>query len=247
MRVVLKYAGRALLLFMLAGVAYLCVLAFPQPAFSYHSTYENFEIWSDRPIEPEISAVLDDAKRRLQTSVLYSSDQKFRVFFCNSSWRLWLYDGVFDTQLGGAADTLFYRNIYIRATDITSNSIYPSRPGPLTDAAHRPLSYFIAHEATHVMESRTFGRLMGMRFPLWLNEGYADYVGKGGDFSFEENRKLLAEDDPLLDYKRSHLYRLYQLEVAFLLEKRGLTIAEVYADPPREDNLLRLLTSDTPI
>jgi hypothetical protein len=212
--------------------------------FRYHMTYKNFDVRADRPIEPEIAAVLDDAIRRLSTSVLYDSGQKFRIYFCNSTWRLWLYDGIFDSKLGGTADTLFFRNIYIRPSDIPANAIRSPRPGPIADAAQRPLSYFVAHEATHVMESRQFGRLMVFRFPVWLNEGYADYIGKGGDFDFEANRKLLAEDDARLDYRRSNLYRRYHLEVALLLDKMVLTIMQVYADTPRETDLMRLLTSD---
>jgi hypothetical protein len=244
MKIALKFIRRALGFFLLLGIAYLGILAFPQPAFAYHVTYKNFEIRSDRPIEPEIDGVLDDAIRRLKTSALYDSEQQFRIFLCNSAWRLWLYDGIFDSKLGGTTDTLFYRNVYIRASDIPSNSIHSPRPGPITDAAHRPLSYFIAHEATHVMESRRFGRLMAFVFPRWLNEGYADYIGKAGDFDFDENRKLLTEDAPLLDFWRSNQYRRYQLYVSYLLDRKALTIMQVYADPPREDDLHGLLTSD---
>jgi predicted metal-dependent hydrolase len=49
----------------------------------------------------------------------------------------------------------------------------------LADAADRPLSYFIAHEAAHVMQSRRFGRLLSLRYPRWLVEGHADLVAKG--------------------------------------------------------------------
>jgi hypothetical protein len=247
MKRILNYTVRALLGLLLAVVVYLGILAFPQPMFPYHVTYKNFEIRSDRPIEPEIAGVLEDATRRLRSSPLYDPTQGFRLYFCNSAWRLWLYDGIFDSRLGGATDTLFYRNIYLRASDIPSNSIHSPRPGPLTDAVHRPLSYFIAHEATHVMESRRFGRLMVVRFPLWLNEGYADYVGKVGDFDFDDNRARLIADDPLLDFRRSNQYRRYQLEVALMLDKKGLTIDQLYADPPREEDLLRLLKSEAPL
>ncbi|MDB5394536.1 MAG: peptidase superfamily domain protein [Rhodospirillales bacterium] len=56
---------------------------------------------------------------------------------------------------------------------------------PIADAEDRLLSYFIAHEAAHAMQSRAFGYLFGLGYPEWLNEGYADYVGKGGDFNFQ--------------------------------------------------------------
>ena len=108
------------------------------------------------------------------------------------------------------------------------------------------LSYYIAHEATHVMEARTFGRLMALQKPQWLIEGYADYIGKGGDFDYGENRRLLMSDDSLLDYRRSGLYRRFHLIVALLLDKKNLTIRDVFANPPAEDALLNELKTPPP-
>jgi hypothetical protein len=243
-----RHLRRGLTVFGLTISAYFCVLAFPEPVFANHITYQNYDVWSDRPIDPAITSVLDDATERMKRSDLYDPGQKFRIFFCNEAWRLGLYDVFFDTRLGGATDTLLTRNIYLRESDIAANRIVPPPDRrPMLDARERPLAYFVAHEATHVMESRAFGRLMVARFPLWLNEGYADYIGKGGDFDFDENRRLLAEGDEGLDPGRSGLYRRYHLEVALLLDKRKKTIAEAYANPPREVELLRVLGSDAPI
>ncbi len=221
--------------------AYLLVLAFPQAFFSNHVVYQNYEIWSDQPIPPQITQVLDDATRRLKTSELYKRDRTIRVFFCNASWRLWLYSQQFTDKIGGYADEWLTRNVYIRASDMPSNRIYSPGPGPISDANQRPLSYFIAHEATHIILSREFGRTEYMRHPKWLTEGYADYVGKGGDFNFEENLSLLVSGSPLLDYERSGLYRRFELEVFFLLNKKGVAVRELFADPPDEDDVLGLL------
>ncbi len=72
-------------------------------------------------------------------------------------------------------------------------------------------------------------------------EGYADYIGKGEDFNFEENLNLLVSGSPLLDYEKSGLYRRFELEVFFLLNKKGLTVRELFADPPNEDDVLGLV------
>lgn len=235
-----RFARRAAGLLFLAGALYLGALAYPRPAFAYHATYQQFEVWSDRPIDGAITSVLDDATRRLKSSDLYTPDQGFRIFFCNSTWRLGLY-GLFQTKVGGITYPWLTSNIYIRASSIAENQILSPHIGPIADAEHRPLSYFIAHEATHVMQSRVFGRLFALRYPEWLNEGYADYVGKGGDFNFDENVRLLRSDNPALDYRRSGLYRGYQLEVAWLLDKHGMSIRSVYANPPPEAALLDTL------
>lgn len=231
---------RAIGFLFLTGALYLGALAYPQPAFAYHTIYRQFEVWSDRPIDGAIAGVLDDAGRRLKSSELYSSDQRFQIFFCNSTWRLGLY-GLFQTKVGGITYSWPTTNIYIRASSIAENRIVSPHMGPIADAEHRPLSYFIAHEATHVMQSKAFGRLFALRYPTWLNEGYADYVGKGGDFDFDENASLLRSGSPALDYAQSGLYRGYQLEVAWLLDKRGMSIRSVYANPPHEADLFDTL------
>lgn len=226
--------------------AYAIVLAFPQPLFQYYTAHRNFEVWSDAPIDPAIASVLDDATRRLATSELYDGTQRFRVFFCNEPWRLWLYSQRFTDRLGGAADTWLTRNVYIRASDIAANAIRSPGPGPILDAADRTLSYYIAHEAAHVLTSRAFGRLAALTHPAWLIEGYADYVGKGGAFDFEANRALLIAGDARLDYAQSGLYRGFHLLVALLLDKRKLSIRSVFADPPHDADLLEALRRGEP-
>jgi len=241
-RPAIRYVKCAAMAVAFIVLARACVLAYPQPLFSNHTVYQNYEIWSDQPIAPHITQVLDDATRRLRTSELYDPERKIRVFFCNASWRIQL---LFHSKAGGQTYTWLTPNVFIRASDIASNRIYSPGPGPISDAEHRPLSYFIAHETTHAMEASAFGQLMELRYPTWLVEGYADYVGKGGDFDFDENRRLLVGGSPLLDFQRSVLYRGYELEVFYLLNKKGLTVMQVFANPPRERDLLELLRSNS--
>lgn len=218
----------ALALALLAGVTGSLIL-FPQPLFAYSMSHGQFQVWSDRPIDPEMAAVLDDAKRRIATSELHDPDAEYRIFLCSDRWRLLLLTR--STQVGGSVDTLLSRNIYLREADIPANRIVPPQ-GALADADARPLSYFIAHEAAHVMQSRAFGRLMKLRYPDWLIEGYADHVGKGGEFDLEENARLMKDGDSRLEHAESGLYRRYHLLVAFLIDRKGHTIRTLFAAPP---------------
>lgn len=218
-------------------LVYVGVSAFPQPMFAHHAVYKNFDVWSDQPIPSQIDRVLDDVTRRLGRSELLEKDSRFTLFFCNAPWRLWLYGQHFSDQVGADADTWLTRNIYLRASDIASNQLIAPGGGALADAAHRPLSYFIAHEATHILESRQFGRLVSVRYPLWLMEGYADYVGKGGDFDFDENHRLFRQDSAQMDFARSGLYRGFHLQVAWLLDQQGATARVLFTHPPSEGAL----------
>lgn len=223
------------------GMAYMLLAAFPKPMFSHRIAYQNYQVWSDQPIPDEIANVLDDATRRLRTSTLHDRSVPVEIFFCNEPWRLWLYSRAFTTRLGGAADVWLTRQVFIRASDIAANRIRSPGKGPIADAAQRPLSYFIAHEITHNDVSRAFGRTVMLRYPRWLLEGYADYVGKGGDFDFDDNRELFVAGARELDHGRSGLYREFHLKVAYLLDKKGWTLQQVFERPPAEDELDALI------
>jgi hypothetical protein len=52
----------------------------------------------------------------------------------------------------------------------------------------RTLTYYIAHELAHTMVARRIGRRSYHALAPWQQEGYADYVGKGGAFDFDAAR-----------------------------------------------------------
>ena len=188
--------------------------------------------------------MLDDVTRRISRSAIYSPDQRFRIFICNDQWRLALYSERFSGGMGGVADTGFTRNVYIRRADIPRNRLIPPRGWKAT-MSDRPLSYYLAHELTHVMESRAFGRGSSVRYPNWLNEGYADYIGKGGALRpGEERRRPCGPASCEMDPKASGLYRRHHLEVAYLLDRQGQTIRQLYADPPDEAALRARIMAD---
>lgn len=217
------------------GILYL----YPNPAFSHTYRDGAFIVRSDRPIDPAIHLVLEDSARRLKTSSLYRDGEQFRLFICNDSWRLGFF--ALNPSIGGG--TMYgMRNIFIREADIAANRIVSPSRAPLLDARDRPMSYFIAHEATHVLELRRFGELTMLRSPVWLVEGYADLVAKAGDFDVAANRDLLNRHDPLLGEPLAQrgLYRRYHLMVAALLRNQGTTIDRLFATPPAEDEALRI-------
>lgn len=112
--------------------------------------------------------------------------------------------------------------------------------------ADRPLSYFIAHEITHVQQVAALGRWRYARTPDWLVEGFADQVAKAGDFDTAANLRLLRDGAQELD-PRLGLYRRHQLAVEAALQ-HGDWLSLV-ANPPEETVVLRSLldgTSDAP-
>ena len=234
-RLILKRLGWASLMAISLMVA---VFSNPGFAFAYSHNYGGFAVRSDRPIDPAIDRVLDDTIRRLKTSPFYYEGEEFRVFICNYNWRLGLF--ALNRSIGGG--TVYgTRNIFLRQADISSNRIVSPSGGSLLDEKDRPMSYFIAHEATHVMDLRRYGEIAMLRSPFWLVEGHADLVGKAGSFDIAANRDLLERNDRLLSEKiaRQGLYRLYHLMVASLLRRPNTTIDSLFAAPPSEPDALR--------
>jgi hypothetical protein len=223
----------------LAAVAVLCA---PEPFFAYHTRVGPHEVWSDRPIPPAIEGVLADATARLAHSELYRPGERFRIFFCNDQWRLAVWSARGSGKMGGAADTFLTGNVYLRRSDIAANRLIPAS-GWRASMADRPLSYYLAHELTHVMEMRAFGRGLSLRAPAWLNEGYADVVGKADRFDYATNRAAMLAGARELDPKASGLYRRYHLEVGWLL-RHGRSIRDLYAHPPRQADVDRAIAAD---
>ena len=209
----------------------------PRPLFSFKTEYKQFTIWSDQHIENGWDDVINDAVSRLSTSELYNKEMRFRIYVCNDSWRLWLFTR--NASVGGFADTFTTRNIFLREVKASKNQLVPPR-GVLADAQSRPLSYFIAHEATHAMQSKEFGRLFSIRSPKWLVEGYADYVAKAGDFDFEKNRQLLRDGNKIMSEKsaKNGLYRRYHLMTEQVIFDSKKSIKDIYASPPDAADIL---------
>lgn len=214
------------------------VVMYPDPLFAHTMNHGSFTVRSDRPIAPSMAEVLNDAASRIRKSELYDPDAQFRIYICNEPWRLWLFTR--NTEVGGFADTIATRNIYLRETDIPENRLLPPW-GTLADADVRTLSYFIAHEATHVLQSRNFGRLLHVSHPRWLVEGYADLIAKDSAFDFEENLRLLKAGDRRLSYEESGLYRRYHLMTALMMDEHGRSAKSLFEAPPEEEDVLELL------
>lgn len=233
----LKFGRRGTTVGMVAVTLFtflILIYRFPFPFFSYERQDRGFAVYSDRPISATLDNVIDDSIKRLSTSPLYHGDEKFRIFICNDNWRLKFF--AFNGNVGGQTIYLT-ENIFIREVDIAGNKIISPGPKPLLDPLYRPLSYFIAHEATHVIQERHFGILKIAQTPKWLLEGYADLVAKGGAFDLAGNQQLMRNGDTLLSQEmaRNGLYRRFHLMVAALLFNSKGDVEGLFAGPPSEE------------
>ena len=128
-------------------------------------------------------------------------------------------------NVGGLAYAPLSDNVFLRGVHFDANRLIG--PSGKDVPGVRTLSYFIAHEITHNLVARELGIVKYWQLPAWKNEGYADLLAKGGDFDYEQAREQLRRNEKDLDPARSGLYLRYHLLVAYLLDHKGTSVADL--------------------
>lgn len=222
-----------LVLALALGCLYFLCLLFPQPFFRYHMQERNIAIYTNQAPPPNIPTLLDSVGRLLDKSPLNDPHIHHRVFICQDI-RLFGFLTRGRTNLAGLCDDRLSRNVFIRPADLTAERILPPPGWPLA-SDNRPLSYFIAHELTHSLESHFAGR-WNLHIPVWLWEGYADYIGLGGTKDLAHDLILYKEGVPEMNPAGGQ-YGRYALYVTYLLDYKHLDIKYLLKNPPSEEGV----------
>jgi hypothetical protein len=101
-------------------------------------------------------------------------------------------------------------------------------------------------EITHQLTGRAIGPLRYLQLPQWVREGYADYVGKGNSFNYREARRAFLAGAPEMDWKRSGLYSRFHLLVAYLLDHRRWSVAQLLRSPPSQEAVEAAVREEKP-
>jgi len=207
--------------------AYLSLLCHPGLFFPYTFTHGGINVYSDEPI-PALPAgrILAEVERRLAVSPLAAlpRNQNHRIYICNRRWRFALFANT-RYNVGGLTYAPLSDNVFLRAVHFDTDRLIGPRGKDVPGV--RTLSYYIVHEISHNLVARELGIVKYWQLPAWKNEGYADLVGKGGEFDYEQAREQLRRNEKELDPARSGLYLRYHLLVAYLLDHKGTSIADL--------------------
>jgi hypothetical protein len=208
-------------------VLYLVLLGHPGLFFKYTFTRGNITLFSDEPI-PSRSAgdVLDDVKKRLGRTPLFhqTTGPQRTIYICNRTWRFILFAN-FRHHVGGLTYAPLSDNIFLRSAHIDANRLVGMSGQEVP--GERTLGYFITHEIAHTLVADELGVARFWRLPTWINEGYADYVAKGADFSYEQATEQLRRGDREMSPELSGLYLRYHLLVAHLLDKNAVRVRDL--------------------
>lgn len=242
----MKIRKKLLLKILAVLVAFAAVLGFllnlPQPFFRSSIRVKNLELYSDQPfLIAAGERVLEAADAKLARSPLYAPEQVHSVFICNARWRQRLFF-TYQYGVGGVNYYPLTTNVFLRDSIVEENCLIGSSGNRV--AADRPLDYFIAHEITHTLTGRAIGAIAHHRLPQWKREGYADYVGKGPGFNYNEAKQAFLANDPKMDWAKSGLYWRFHLLVAHLLDKQHWDLNRLLTEPIEQSAVEEMIRAE---
>lgn len=184
---------------MLTALAFASPLFAPQLlAFPYKARSGDSIVWSERPIDgPALDELIARSEALIAESPLAREREPRRIFLTAGGWR-WRWLAATSPGTFALTRPLTDPVILVNRGDIAADTVTNGRAG----GGKRGLSAVIAHETTHGMLRRRFGRLALMGKPQWLVEGYCDYVAKESFLSAKQAALLdsRGEDHPSLPY-----------------------------------------------
>ena len=109
-------------------------------------------------------------------------------------------------------------------------------PSGMPDVLGRKLDHFMAHEIAHVLTGEAMGWLPYHDLPVWIREGYAEYVGSQGVFEYSEAEEAFRLNAARMNTPPNTPYLRYNFLVAYLLEQEGWSPGALFeAAPGQED------------
>lgn len=223
------------------AAVWLALILHPQPLFAYSAQRANVVLHTRAPMPPQVGPLLDEVVRRISRSPLYDAGRTHHVFLCDTR-ALFGFLTVDGYRAGGVAHAQLGGNVFIRPFSIERGTV--TGPSGQEKTGERTLTYFIAHELTHAMTADRTGRWRYRQLSAFQVEGYADYVGFGRPLDLARERQALLADAPEMSPRRSGLYKRYELLVAYLLERRGLSVDQLLAGRLAQREIESQLVSD---
>jgi hypothetical protein len=236
-----RRARRLGLALAVVAAGWLTLVVHPQPLFAYSARRANVVLHARAPLPAQAQPLLDEVVRRVSRSPLYDPARVHHVFLCDTP-ALFTFFTLGARRSGGVTETQLVGNVFIRPSNVERGTVI----GPSGDEkkGERTLAYFIAHEVTHAMTADRIGRWRSHELAAFQREGYADSVGFDHPVDLARGRAALERDAPEMSPRRSGLYARYELLVAYLRERRGMTVDELLSRPMDERGVEAALLAD---
>lgn len=229
------------LILLALAFSFTAIIFYPQAYyFTDKIEYKNFVVYSDTKIPDQIYSILDEVDLLIRDSDCYDRHLKFKIFLRSDVNKYNLFPFQFPDKASGQTIPLI-KNVFVYKSDCITNTSY-------NHLGHvRTLSSVLAHELTHVLvENKWFFKSKWeffdkdslLKFGLWKEEGYAEYVAGGSSIPFDEGLKML-NNETALGYAPHFEYFKYWLAVRYLILKKHMTFEEILCAKLKLDDVLQ--------
>jgi hypothetical protein len=209
---------------LLAVIAYLLIVFFPSPLFTYELRAGNLVIHSDTAFDAAGGrAFLERVRERLETSPLNDTNVRHDIYLCDTRWRRILF--FLPCERAGGLHYFLSHNAFLSGGSVADDLL--RSPAGIWVRDGRPLSYFAAHEITHTLCEDSVGIAKYCAMPDWIKEGYADNVGRGSALKMPGMREAFLTDAATMREPAAAPYLRYNVLVAYCLEIRGLSVRDL--------------------
>jgi len=205
---------------LILALGYLSLLIAPNFLFAESQSFGAVTVYAHGPLIG-LQQEMQYAEMALAQSPLDDPAVKQRVYLTRSAGEYAWFVPFSRQSLGAAYEE--FDSSFLSAADPASDTVHSSR-----DRFNvRRLSQTMAHERMHLLLAHHFGLVRTLLSPAWKQEGYCEYVAGGHSIGSEsDGLRLLTErtvQAPGVTYFRDYL------RVRFLIEHRGLTVDQVFA------------------
>ncbi len=228
----------------LLGVITLCLSLFfyPQLLFRWSATVDNLSLYSDKSFSAKAGEkLLEQVQLKLSASPMYSTNEKYAIFICNTQWRRSIFF-IGDENAGGIVYYPLSSNVFLNGGVIEENRKTSS--SGMSDVLGRKLDHFIAHEIAHVLNGKAMGWIQFHYLPVWIKEGYAEYIGSQGTFNYDESAQAFINNSSKMNFPPSVPYLRYNLLVAYLTEKKNWSEKELFETTLSQLEVEQMLKSE---
>lgn len=209
-------------------VSHVLLVYFPDPLFPHKYTFKNYTVHTRDPIPPRITVVLGRVDSLLSVSELNNESRHHDIYFINS-FRLSRFLLLRNVHFGCCLPN---GNVFITSADV-ANDIARCKWISPDDRRVRTLSGAIVHEITHTLIQRRVGWSENRRLPVWVKEGYCDFIARDSAIDVRSAVALLTSPScPSTPGLRNFRFRLV---VDYLISVKHKTIDEIIRDPPDFD------------
>lgn len=236
-----KWSIFGLFLLLFVSGLYVTALAYPTPLFHHKGSFEEYTVYSSRPLPGNLAAVIDEVRDRVEAMDYARPGAACRVFICGDE-RLY---SIFAFLTRRSPESMgiglsVFRTMYLNESRILR--VRASNDGTFRHSRFEGnLEDVMAHEIAHFNVVDKLGFRAAIGLPVWKSEGYADYqthlAATRADISYDFSDRIdLMVNDAFWGYEKSLARRLFEWHtlVEYLAEVKGYGLQDLVRESVTE-------------